>query len=96
MTTEQIKTLAEASRLSLTNSECERFCCDLEALEALCEPLLLVSETPSDQYRARGTDALREDCVGTCLPIEAVREMAPAWEEGYIPVPRAVEGGGAS
>lgn len=96
MTTEQIKKLAQTSRLSLTDSECERFSRDMAALEALCEPLLSVSETVSEQYRARGTDALREDRVGACLPIDTIKAMTSAWEDGYIPVPRAVEGGDAT
>ena len=96
MTPEQIKQLAQTSRLSLTDSECERFSRDIAALEALCESLLSVSETVSEKYRARGTDALREDRVGTCLPIDTIKAMTSAWEDGYIPVPRAVEGGDAT
>ena len=95
MTSEEILELANTLRLSLTHAECEAFCRDLASLEALCTPLLSVSETVSERYRAKGTDDLREDFVGESLPIEALQKMAPAWEDGYIPVPRTVEGGDA-
>ena len=93
MTPEKIKELAKNARLSLTDTECELFCRDIAALEAMCAPLLTLSADFTEHHRARGMDALREDAVGKCLTTEAVRSMAPAWEEGYIPVPRAVEGG---
>ena len=95
MTPEQIKELANTLRLSLTPAECEVFCRDLDALEALCEPLLSVSTSVSEGYRAKGMDALRDDVIGACLPIDVLQKMAPVWEDGYIPVPRVVEGGDA-
>ena len=93
MTTEKIKELAKNARLSLTDTECELFSRDIAALEAMCAPLFTLSVDFTEKYRARGMNTLREDTVGECLETETVRSMAPAWEDGYIPVPRAVEGG---
>lgn len=95
MTVAELQQLANTLRLSLGDSEAEDLCRDLASLEALCAPLLGVTEPPTDRFHSRGIDALREDRVGESLPIDALRALAPAWEDGYFPVPLAVEGGGA-
>ena len=94
MTVAEIQELAKALRLSFRDEvEAEAFCRELLALEALCAPLLGVTGQSTDRLRARGTDALREDCVGESLTVDALRAMAPVWEDGFFAVPRAIEGG---
>lgn len=94
MTVAELQELAKALRLSFRDgAEAESFCRELTALEELCAPLLGFTGQSTDRLRARGTDALREDRVGESLSIEALRAMAPVWEDGFFAVPRAIEGG---
>ncbi len=89
----RVRELAEVARIAVCEEEYEPFRGDIAALERLCAPLLALSDEFSERYRARGTDAMREDQAGECLSPEEVARIAPAWENGYIPVPRTVEGG---
>lgn len=93
ITPDQVRELAKSARLSLTDAECKVFGDDMDELEHLCAPLLTLSGAFVESDQARDSAFWRADVVGECLPREEIERLASVWEDGYIPVPRAVEGG---
>lgn len=91
---EQLRELARAAQLSLTDAEVGSFADDLESLFSLADVLkevpLRASERGGDTVSA-SMNMLREDLPHPCLPREELLRAASRQRDGYIVVPRAVE-----
>jgi aspartyl-tRNA(Asn)/glutamyl-tRNA(Gln) amidotransferase subunit C len=94
----EVRRLAALSRLDPTDAQVAQWRGDLAAVLAYAECLARVDLRGIEPMARPGEEAnrLAEDEPGPTLPPEALARLAPALEDGYIPVPKVVgEGGGA-
>ena len=91
---EQLRELARAAQIELTDAEVTDFARDIEALFALADALYevpCVTAKRASDVAPVPMDALRADEAGSCMPRELLLRAAPCQRDGYIVVPRAVE-----
>ena len=87
--TDWLDRVAAAARLVLTEEERARLCMDLNAeIVDLSDAFVGASECWQD--RAVGLDALREDCVGSCLCREDLLGQSAFHNDACFLVPRVL------
>ncbi|MBL8964839.1 MAG: Asp-tRNA(Asn)/Glu-tRNA(Gln) amidotransferase subunit GatC [Phycisphaeraceae bacterium] len=97
ITPDDVRHVASLARIAVTDQEVAGLIGDLSRVLAYVgqlreldlsgvEPLARVSDDPG---------RLGDDVPGPTLDIEALRAMAPAWDDRYVRVPKVLGEGGA-
>lgn len=89
---ETVEALAYSCRLALTDEEIAQYCRDLGELEELAYALLALPSERHASTKAVPLADLREDCLHAAYTREQMLAAAPHSSNGYIVVPRTVEG----
>ena len=87
----EVARIAALAHLEFSESEMEQLARELSGILAYIDQLKEVpvdEETPVEPLPT----PMREDLVGSSLPIEAVQRNAPAFENGLFVVPRVIGG----
>ncbi|MBQ7346427.1 MAG: aspartyl/glutamyl-tRNA amidotransferase subunit C [Clostridia bacterium] len=84
---EEMRLLAQLSRLALTDDELKKFAGDLCALEEFSSALLPFFGPVSDTDEPQGLAQMREDIVRAGLDREELLALSRLRENGYIAVP---------
>jgi aspartyl-tRNA(Asn)/glutamyl-tRNA(Gln) amidotransferase subunit C len=92
LTREEVLHVAELARLSLSPEEIELFTVQLNEILEYVEKLqeLDTSGVAPLAHVIPLFNVFREDQVRESLPLDAVLENAPAWEDGNFLVPRVI------
>lgn len=88
-----VRRIAGLAKLTLTAEEETRMSADMAEILAFARQLQSIDldGVPPAQHVLEQRNVLREDEVRPSMPCETVLSAAPAREEDYIAVPRAVE-----
>ncbi|MGE9271633.1 MAG: Asp-tRNA(Asn)/Glu-tRNA(Gln) amidotransferase subunit GatC [Verrucomicrobiales bacterium] len=87
-----VRYIASLARLELTDSECETFQPQLDAILKYAESLekLDIEGIEPTAHPVPVYDVMREDQAGTSLPAESVLMNAPDHVQGQIRVPKVI------
>ena len=90
---EQVKHVANLSRLAITEEEAIQFQKQLDAIISYAEQLneLDTENVASTTHVLNMQNVWREDVAGEGLPLEEVLKNAPDHEDGQIRVPAIIE-----
>lgn len=92
MTTEEIKRLADLSKLKFDQQQLENFTKDFEEIEAFFEQINKVDIAGEKEYRpTREFEQLREDIILPSQERELVLKNAPKKDSISFVVPKVVE-----
>jgi len=91
-TVERIRELAAMACVSLTESEANTLCRELDAMREIAETLRGASDLPDPFFGAVGLDDMREDVPQEGLSREVVLRLSPCVKGDSTVVPRTVEG----
>lgn len=93
ITTEEVKHIADLSRLEFTPEECEDMRAHLQKQIKYFEILdsVDISGVPPTAHILDAVNVLREDAVYPSMPNDALLENAPESDGGAYVVPRVVE-----
>jgi aspartyl-tRNA(Asn)/glutamyl-tRNA(Gln) amidotransferase subunit C len=98
LTTEQVRHLASLARLRLTDEEVEQYRSQLSSIinyEQRLNELDLAGIEPMAGPGGQ-VNRLDDDAPGDALLREAIERNAPVMHEGYIIVPKVMEGDGGA
>ena len=84
---EEVKLLAQRSRLALSERELKQYAEDLAALEELSSSLLPFFGPQTDVREPFGLANMRDDCVAPCLPREELLKLSELREGEFFSVP---------
>ncbi|MGP1273323.1 MAG: Asp-tRNA(Asn)/Glu-tRNA(Gln) amidotransferase subunit GatC [Phycisphaerales bacterium] len=98
VTADEVRRLAQLARLAPDEASVERLRADLSAVLSFAGCLMRADlDGVEPMTRAcEEINKLADDEPGDPLPIEAVERLAPAFEDGFIPVPKVLDGGGGA
>ncbi len=85
--------VAELARLELSKDEMGEFSKQLSEIVQYVEKIneLNTDGVEPTDHIVELKNVFRDDTVGESLPVEAIREMAPFFEEGHVVVPKVIE-----
>lgn len=92
-----VRRVAHLSRLALSDAELDDARARLSAIVTYMERLRALDLAGLEPLTnvGGGVNRLGEDEPGPLLPRAALEGMAPAFEDGFVKVPRVLDGGGA-
>jgi aspartyl-tRNA(Asn)/glutamyl-tRNA(Gln) amidotransferase subunit C len=93
MDAKTLKEIAYLSRLAIDDKDLDKFLDDFNSIMNYVDQvkeLDVSSITESDLY-PHHENATREDTIGNSLSRDDISKIAPAYENGYVVVPRVIE-----